>query len=374
MVLLDREGRLGGILKQCVHNGFGLHRYKEELTGPEYADRECSAMRGSADEGNVEVLCDSSALEMRRIADGRRAIEAVSPSGAVTVRVGAVVLATGSRERGQGALNMAGSRPSGVFTAGSAQNFANLQGCLPGHRVVILGSGDIGLIMARRMALQGAEVVGVYELMPTPSGLRRNIVQCLDDFGIPLHLSTTVTRLEGEGRLSAVWVSDVDPETLRPIPGTERRVECDTLLLSVGLLPENELAKTAGVMLDPMTGGAVADESLQTSEPGVFACGNALHIHDLADYASEEGEIAGAAAAPVCLGDARGRWGRGGARNCFYGDTRGLRRGGARLRFGGGGRGRPLCCAPTDFDARDGLWRCPHGGFRDALFPSFPCG
>lgn len=301
VVLLDCEERLGGILKQCVHNGFGLHRYKEELTGPEYADRECSALRDGADEGNVEVLRDSSALEMRRIADGRRAIEAVSPSGAVTVHVGAVVLATGSRERGQGALNMAGSRPSGVFTAGSAQNFANLQGCLPGRRVAILGSGDIGLIMARRMALQGAEVVGVYELMPTPSGLRRNIVQCLDDFGIPLHLSTTVTRLEGEGRLSAVWVSDVDPETLRPIPGTERRVECDTLLLSVGLLPENELAKTAGVMLDPVTGGAVVDESLQTSEPGVFACGNALHIHDLADYASEEGEIAGAAAARFAL-------------------------------------------------------------------------
>lgn len=196
---------------------------------------------------------------------------------------------------------MTGSRPSGVFTAGSAQNFANLQGCLPGRRVAILGSGDIGLIMARRMALQGAEVVGVFELMPTPSGLRRNIVQCLDDFGIPLHLSTTVTRLEGEGRLSAVWVSDVDSETLQPISGTERRVECDTLLLSVGLLPENELAKTAGVMLDPVTGGAVVDESLQTSEPGVFACGNALHIHDLADYASEEGEIAGASAARFAL-------------------------------------------------------------------------
>lgn len=306
VVLLDREGRLGGILKQCVHNGFGLHRCKEELTGPEYADRECSAMRGSASEGGIEVLRDSSALEMRRMADGRYTIGVVSPSGAVEVRAGAVVLATGSRERGQGALNMAGSRPSGVFTAGSAQNFANLQGCLPGRRVAILGSGDIGLIMARRMALQGAEVVGVFELMPTPSGLRRNIVQCLDDFGIPLHLSTTVTRLEGEGRLSAVRVSDVDPETLRPIPGTERRVECDTLLLSVGLVPENELAKTAGVMLDPVTGGAVVDESLQTSEPGVFACGNALHIHDLADYASEEGEVAGAAAARFALAVRKG--------------------------------------------------------------------
>lgn len=172
--------------------------------------------------------------------------------------------------------------------------------------MVILGSGDIGLIMARRMALQGAEVVGVYELMPTPSGLRRNIVQCLDDFGIPLHLSTTVTRLVGEGRLSAVWVSDVDPGALQPIPGTERRVECDTLLLSVGLVPENELAKMAGVTLDPVTGGAVVDESLQTSEPGVFACGNALHIHDLADYASEEGEIAGAAAARFALAARKG--------------------------------------------------------------------
>ena len=301
VVLLDRERRLGGILKQCVHNGFGLHRYKEELTGPEYADRECSAMRDSASEGGIEVLRDSSALEMRGMADGRYTIGVVSPSGAVEVRAGAVVLATGSRERGQGALNMTGGRPSGVFTAGSAQSFANLQGCLPGRRVAILGSGDIGLIMARRMALQGAEVVGVFELMPTPSGLRRNIVQCLDDFGIPLHLSTTVTRLEGEGRLSAVWVSDVDSETLQPISGTERRVDCDTLLLSVGLLPENELAKTAGVMLDPVTGGAVVDESLQTSEPGVFACGNALHIHDLADYASEEGEIAGASAARFAL-------------------------------------------------------------------------
>lgn len=302
VLLLDREGQLGGILKQCVHNGFGLHRYKEELTGSEYADRERVELQDCRGTGNVEVLSGASALEMHRAScDGRYSIEAVSSSGAVEVRARAVVLATGSRERGQGALNMAGSRPSGVFTAGSAQNFANLQGCLPGCGVVVLGSGDIGLIMARRMALQGAEVVGVYELMPTPSGLRRNIVQCLDDFGIPLHLSSTVTRLEGEGRLSAVWVSDVDPGTLQPIPGTERRIACDTLLLSVGLLPENELAKTAGISLDPVTGGAVVDESLQTSAPGVFACGNALHIHDLADYASEEGEVAGAAAARFAL-------------------------------------------------------------------------
>ena len=254
VLLLDREEKLGGILKQCVHNGFGLHRFGVELTGPEYAQREIDAL---ADAGSVDVLA-------------------------------------GAR---LGALNLAGSRPSGVFSAGSAQNFMNLQGCLPGRRAVILGSGDIGLIMARRLASQGAEVVGVHELMPHPSGLRRNVVQCLDDFGIPLHLSSTVTRLEGEGRLSAVYVSQVDPETIQVIPGTEQRVACDTLLLSVGLVPENEVARSAGVGLDPVTGGARVDNRLATDVPGVFACGNALHVHDLVDHASQEGERAGAAAA-----------------------------------------------------------------------------
>ena len=211
-------------------------------------------------------------------------------------------MATGSRERGFGALNIAGDRPAGIFTAGSAQALINLQGCIPGKRAVILGSGDIGLIMARRMALSGMDVVGVYEISDTPSGLRRNMVQCLDDFGIPLELSSTVTRVEGYGRLSAVWVSKVDPATKEPIAGSEQRIECDTLVLSVGLLPENELAKELGVQLDLVTGGAEVDDTLQSSVAGVFACGNALHIHDLADYASEEGDVAGRNAARYALG------------------------------------------------------------------------
>lgn len=297
VLLLDREEKLGGILKQCVHNGFGLHRFGVELTGPEYAQREIDAL---AAEGAVDVLAGTSvtSVEPGRPADGAPlAVHAVDARGAHAYRARSAVLATGSRERGLGALNMAGSRPSGVFSAGSAQNFMNLQGCLPGRRAVILGSGDIGLIMARRLASQGAEVVGVHELMLHPSGLRRNVVQCLDDFGIPLHLSSTVTRLEGEGCLSAVYVSQVDPETLQPVPGTEQRVACDTLLLSVGLVPENEVAKSAGVGLDPVTGGARVDSRLATDVPGVFACGNALHVHDLVDHASQEGERAGAAAA-----------------------------------------------------------------------------
>lgn len=299
VLLLDREEKLGGILKQCVHNGFGLHRFGVELTGPEYAQREIDAL---AAEGAVDVLAGASvtSVDPGRPDDGAGSpltVHAVDARGAHAYRARSVVLATGSRERGLGALNMAGSRPSGVFSAGSAQNFMNLQGCLPGRRAVILGSGDIGLIMARRLASQGAEVVGVHELMPHPSGLRRNVVQCLDDFGIPLHLSSTVTRLEGEGRLSAVYVSQVDPETIQVIPGTEQRIPCDTLLLSVGLVPENEVAKSAGVTLDPVTGGARVDNRLAADVPGVFACGNALHVHDLVDHASQEGERAGAAAA-----------------------------------------------------------------------------
>lgn len=297
VLLLDRETKLGGILKQCVHNGFGLHRLGEELTGPEYAQREMDAL---AQEGAVDVLREASvtSIDPGHPAEGAPlVVHAVDAHGARAIEARSVVLATGSRERGLGALNMAGSRPAGVFSAGSAQNFMNLQGCLPGRRVVILGSGDIGLIMARRLASQGAEVVSVHELMPHPSGLRRNVVQCLDDFGIPLHLSSTVTRLEGEGRLTAVYVSQVDPETIQVIPGTEQRIACDTLLLSVGLLPENEVAKSAGVTLDPVTGGARVDNRLAADVPGVFACGNALHVHDLADHASQEGERAGVAAA-----------------------------------------------------------------------------
>lgn len=293
VALIDREAKLGGILKQCIHNGFGLHRFGEELTGPEYAQREIAALEKSG----ATVFGGMSVLAVRAGGGVSHEVIAVSEGGLRTIRADSVVLATGSRERGLGALNVSGTRPSGVFSAGSAQNFMNLQGCLPGKNVVILGSGDIGLIMARRLVSQGARVLGVYELMPYPSGLRRNIVQCLDDYGIPLHLGCTVTRLEGEGRLSAVFVSDVDPETNEPIAGTERRVACDTLLLSVGLLPENEVAKTAGIALDPVTGGALVDNDLETDVAGLFACGNALHVHDLVDHASAEGEIAGRAAA-----------------------------------------------------------------------------
>lgn len=298
VVLVDREGRQGGILKQCIHNGFGLHRFGEELTGPEYASREFAILEGLS----VDVVRDASVLRIENGGEGARdiAIEVVSPAGERVVSAGAAVLATGSRERGAGALGTPGTRPSGVFSAGSAQNFMNLQGCAPGREVVILGSGDIGLIMARRLTFAGAHVVGVFEINPTPSGLRRNIVQCLDDFGIPLHTSTTVVGIEGESQLEAVVVSEVN-ERYEPIAGTERRIACDTLLLSVGLIPENALAEVMGIEFDAMTGGAVVDERFETSASGVFACGNALHIHDLVDFVSDEGDHAGAAAAERAL-------------------------------------------------------------------------
>lgn len=302
VLLIDREERLGGILKQCVHNGFGLKRFDEELSGPEFASREIAGLAG------VESIHDSSALELRKSSgDHPLRVITVGPSGVRYSDAKAVVLATGSRERGLGALNVPGDRPSGVFTAGSAQNLMNLQGCLPGKRAVVLGSGDIGLIMARRMKLAGMEVAGVYEIAATPSGLRRNIVQCLDDFNIPLALSSTVTRIEGDARLRAVWVSKVDPETKAPVPGTESRIECDTLILSIGLIPENELAKSMGIELDPVTGGPIVDDLLQTNVAGVFSCGNALHIHDLADNASEEGDAAGREAAHLALGAGEGQ-------------------------------------------------------------------
>lgn len=293
VLLLDREHELGGILKQCIHNGFGLHRFSEELTGPEYAWNEIDSLRTTS----VEVLHETTATQLRRGKDTTYELVAVNPQGRFVLTAKSLVLATGSRERGIGALSISGDRPAGVFSAGSAQNYLNLQGCLPGKEVVILGSGDIGLIMARRLTFEGAHVEGVYELMPHPSGLRRNIVQCLDDYGIPLHLSRTVTRLEGKKRLEAVYLSEVDPETLQIVPGTEQRIACDTLLLSVGLIPENEVAKSIGVRLDKVTGGPRVDASLSTDLPGIFACGNALHVHDLVDFVSEEGERAGAAAA-----------------------------------------------------------------------------
>ncbi|MGI6104582.1 MAG: FAD-dependent oxidoreductase [Raoultibacter sp.] len=294
VLLIDREQELGGILKQCIHSGFGLDRFKKELTGPEYAQIEIDSLF----EEKIEVLRGASVMRVRR-KDSSQLYElvVVSPLGEFFISSKAVVLATGSRERGLGALSIAGTRPSGVFSAGSAQNLINLQGCLPGRDVVILGSGDIGLIMARRLTLQGARVLGVYEKMPYPSGLRRNIVQCLDDYGIPLHLSRTVVRLEGDTRLEALIISQVDPQTLEVISGTEERVACDTLLLSVGLIPENELAKTLGLPLDEVTGGAIVDNGLATDLPGVFECGNALHVHDLVDFVSQEGESAGFSAA-----------------------------------------------------------------------------
>ena len=298
VVLVDRESHQGGILKQCIHNGFGLHRFGEELTGPEYASRELATLEGL----NVHVVRDASVLRVKNGGEGARdiSVEIVSPQGEQTISAGAAVLATGSRERGAGALGTPGTRPAGVFSAGSAQDFMNLQGCAPGSNVVILGSGDIGLIMARRLTFAGARVAGVFEINPTPSGLRRNIVQCLDDFGIPLHTSTTVVGIEGTSKLEAVIVSKVDGH-YAPIPGTERRIPCDTLLLSVGLIPENALATDAGVALDPMTGGAIVDDNFETSAAGLFACGNALHIHDLVDFVSDEGDHAGASAARRAL-------------------------------------------------------------------------
>ena len=285
-------------MKQCIHNGFGLHRFGEELTGPEYASRELATLEGL----DVHVVRDASVLRVKNGGEGARdiSVEIVSPQGEQTISAGAVVLATGSRERGAGALGTPGTRPAGVFSAGSAQNFMNLQGCALGGNVVILGSGDIGLIMARRLTFAGARVAGVFEINPTPSGLRRNIVQCLDDFGIPLHTSTTVVGIEGASKLEAVIVSKVD-DHYAPIPGTERRIPCDTLLLSVGLIPENALATDAGVALDPMTGGAIVDDNFETSAAGLFACGNALHIHDLVDFVSDEGDHAGASAARRAL-------------------------------------------------------------------------
>ncbi|MGI5893392.1 MAG: NAD(P)/FAD-dependent oxidoreductase [Candidatus Merdivicinus sp.] len=293
ILILEREHQLGGILEQCIHNGFGLHRFKEELTGPEYAARFSSQVISK----QIPYLLDTMVLDLETAADGNKIITAVSPEkGYLKIAARAVVLAMGCRERPRGALNIAGTRPAGIYTAGAAQKFVNRKGEMPGKRVVILGSGDIGLIMARRMTLEGAKVEAVCELMPYSGGLTRNIVQCLDDFGIPLKLSHTVVRIHGKERVEGVTIAAVGADR-RPIPGTEEYIACDTLLLSVGLIPENELSQQAGVELDPVTSGAVVDECRQTSIPGVFACGNVLHVHDLVDYVSEEAEIAGRYAA-----------------------------------------------------------------------------
>lgn len=293
VLVLERDVKLGGILNQCIHNGFGLHTFNEELTGPEYAQRYVDevASRG------IECRLNTMVIDISQ----DRVVTAVSPDrGVYAIEAGAVVLAMGCRERPRGALNIPGFRPAGVYTAGTAQRLVNIEGQMPGRDVVILGSGDIGLIMARRMTLEGAHVHCVAELMPYSGGLKRNIVQCLDDYGIPLLLSHTVTRVEGKRRVEAVWVGEVD-EHLQPIAGTEVRYPCDTLMLSVGLLPENELSRGAGVSLSPITRGPVVDDRLQTSVPGIFACGNVLHVHDLVDYVSQEAVAAGESAARYVL-------------------------------------------------------------------------
>ncbi|MGI6230816.1 MAG: NAD(P)/FAD-dependent oxidoreductase [Tractidigestivibacter sp.] len=294
VLAIERDSKPGGILNQCIHNGFGLITFKEELTGPEYAAR----FEDQAAEAGVELLLNTMVLDI----SGQRVVTCVSESeGLRQISAGAIVLAMGCRERPRGALNIPGFRPAGIYTAGTAQRLVNIEGLLPGREVVILGSGDIGLIMARRMTLEGAHVACVAELMPYSGGLKRNIVQCLDDFGIPLLLSHTVTRVEGQKRVEAVWISEVD-EHRRPIPGTEKRYPCDTLLLSVGLIPENELSRSAGVELSPVTHGPSVNEHFETSVPGVFACGNVLHVHDLVDYVSQEATSAGKAAAEWAAG------------------------------------------------------------------------
>lgn len=308
VAIVERERHMGGILRQCIHPGFGLSHFKQELTGPEYAQRFIDQVR----EADIALFLDSMVIGIdggSGAADaGNAAIHTVmlmSATGMLQLTGRAVVLAMGCRERTRSEIKIPGSRPAGVFTAGLAQRYINIENLKPGSRAVILGSGDIGLIMARRCTLEGISVEGVYELMPYANGLRRNVKNCLDDFGIPLHLSTTVTRVIGHDRVEAVEVSQVD-EHQAPIPGTERIVPCDTLLLSVGLIPENELSVAAGVELDPRTRGTVVDQSLQTGVPGIFACGNVLHVHDLADNVTTESERAGAAAAAWALGGSTG--------------------------------------------------------------------
>lgn len=300
ILLLERDTELGGILNQCIHSGFGLHTFQEEFTGPEYAQRYIQKVRELA----IPCLLDTMVLEI----SPERVVTAVNTrEGLFQLQAEAVILAMGCRERARGSLNIPGFRPAGIYSAGTAQRLVNMEGFLPGKEVVILGSGDIGLIMARRMTLEGAHVQVVAELMPYSGGLKRNIVQCLDDFDIPLKLSHTVVDIQGRERLTGVTLARVD-ENRRPIPGTEEHYDCDTLLLSCGLIPENELSRGAGVEISPVTNGPVVDESLETSVPGVFACGNVLHVHDLVDFVSQEAEQAGRRAARFLQkGEERGR-------------------------------------------------------------------
>lgn len=298
LIILERDKELGGILNQCIHNGFGLHTFKEELTGPEYAYRfiEQVLERGIEYKLNTMVMdisADDASTAKKIIAMNRE-------DGMFEIQAKAVILAMGCRERSRGALNIPGYRPAGIFSAGTAQRLVNMEGYMPGKEVVILGSGDIGLIMARRMTLEGAKVKVVAELMPYSGGLKRNIVQCLDDFGIPLKLSHTVIDIEGKERVEAVTIAEVGPDR-KPIPGTEERYTCDTLLLSCGLIPENELSKSAGVSINPITSGPIVNDSLETNVDGIFACGNVLHVHDLVDYVSQEATSAGKNAASYIL-------------------------------------------------------------------------
>lgn len=289
ILIIERDRELGGILNQCIHNGFGLHTFKEELTGPEYASR----FIAQVEERGIEYKLNTMVMD---ISNDKVVTAMNSTDGMFTVEAKAVVLAMGCRERSRGALNIPGYRPAGIFSAGTAQRLVNIEGYMPGRRVVILGSGDIGLIMARRMTLEGAKVLAVAELMPYSGGLKRNIVQCLNDFDIPLYLSHTVVDIQGKERVEGITIAEVGPDR-KPIPGTEIHYDCDTLLLSCGLLPENELSKTAGVDLSPITSGPVVNDSLETNIPGVFACGNVLHVHDLVDFVSQEASNAGKNAA-----------------------------------------------------------------------------
>lgn len=294
ILIIERDKELGGILNQCIHNGFGLHTFKEELTGPEYAQRYINLIK----ETKVEIMLDTMVLNIGE----NHIIEAInSENGYMEIRGKAIILAMGCRERTRGAINIPGDRPSGIFNAGAAQRYINIEGYMPGKEVVILGSGDIGLIMARRMTLEGAKVKCVIELMPYSNGLNRNIVQCLQDYNIPLYLSHTIVDIKGKERLEKVVMAEVD-ENKKPIKGTEQEIKCDTLLLSVGLIPENELSNKAGIEGDKRTNGLVVNERMETSKEGIFACGNVVHVHDLVDYVTEEAKRAGERAADYIKG------------------------------------------------------------------------
>lgn len=295
ILILERDDKLGGILNQCIHNGFGLHTFNEELTGPEYAQRFIDKVLDL----KIEYMLNTMVMN---ISEDKIITAMNRKKGLFEIKAGAIILAMGCRERARGALNIPGYRPAGIFSAGTAQRLVNIEGYMPGKRVVILGSGDIGLIMARRMTLEGAKVLAVAELMPYSGGLKRNIVQCLEDFDIPLKLSHTVVDIEGKKRLTGVTIAQVD-ENRKPIPGTEEHFDCDCLLLSCGLIPENELSSGMGVKLSPVTNGPEVNESLETSIPGVFACGNVLHVHDLVDFVSEEAATAGKMALRYLAGE-----------------------------------------------------------------------